>query len=80
VASSEHESAGRNSPSTQHSLVAGLASLDMTVYSVAREDGSRVMWSRRDAIACAAARGELSVEEFAAFLEAMGEIIIWPED
>jgi hypothetical protein len=37
------------------------------------------MWSRRDAIACAAARGELSVEEFAAFLEAMGEIIIWPE-
>jgi hypothetical protein len=52
----------------------------MTVYSVAREDGSRVMWSRKDAIACAAARGGLSVEEFAAFLEAMGEIIIWPED
>lgn len=28
----------------------------------------------------AAARGELSMEEFAPFLEAMGEKIIWPED
>jgi hypothetical protein len=50
----------------------------MTVHSVGLEDGSRFMCSRRDAIA-AAARGELSVGEFAAFLEAMGEKIIWPE-
>lgn len=60
-------------------LVAGLAGLDMTIYSVENEDGSSFMWSRRDAIAGAAARGELSVEEFAAFLEAMGETVIWPE-
>lgn len=62
------------------SLVDVLASLDMTVYSVERKDGSQFMWSRRDAIAGAAVRGELSVDEFAAFLEAMGETIIWPED
>lgn len=62
-------------------LVAELARLDMTVYSVAHKEGTtRFMWSRRDGIAGAAARGELSVEDFAAFLEAMGEKIIWPED
>lgn len=61
------------------SLVDQLAGLDMTIYSVPRKDGTRFLWSRRDAIAAAVARGELSVEEFAAFLEAMGETIIWPE-
>lgn len=62
-------------------LVAKLASLDMTIYSVAREDGTAgFMWSRRDAVASAAARGELSVDDYAAFLEAMGETIVWPED
>jgi hypothetical protein len=66
--------------SARSSLIAELTSLDMTVYSVARKDGSQFMWSRRDAVAGAALRGELSVEEFAAFLEAMGETVIWPED
>ena len=62
------------------SLIADLASLDMTIYSVQRKDGSRFMWSRREAVASAALRDELSVDEFAAFLQAMGETIIWPED
>jgi hypothetical protein len=61
-------------------LVAELAGMDMTVHSVARKDGSQFMWSRRDAIGGATARGELGVTEFAAFLEAMGETVIWPED
>jgi hypothetical protein len=67
-------------PSVGSNLVAGLASLDMTIHSVAREDGTRFMWSRRDTVANAARNSELSVEEFATFLEAMGETIIWPED
>ncbi|GAA4054313.1 hypothetical protein GCM10023063_48650 [Arthrobacter methylotrophus] len=61
-------------------LVAELARLDMTVHTVSGKDDSRFMWSRRDGIASAVVRGELCVENFAAFLEAMGETIIWPED
>jgi hypothetical protein len=67
-------------PSNDPGLVAELAGMDMTVYSVARKDGSLFMWSRRDAIAGAAARGDLSAEDFAAFLEAIGETVIWPEE
>lgn len=66
--------------SNQSSRVETLAGLDMRIYSVPREDGSRVMWSRRDSIAGAVTRGDLSVEDFAAFLEAMGETVIWPKD
>lgn len=66
--------------SRESGLVAELANTDMTIYSVAGEDGSRFMWSTRDTIADAARGGELGVEGYAAFLEAMGEIIIWPED
>lgn len=62
-----------------NNLVDELASLDMTIYSTEHENGSQVMWSKRDAISNAVACGELSVEEFAAFLTAMGEKIIWPE-
>ena len=52
----------------------------MMIHSVDRADGSVVMWSRRDTIAGAAARGHLRVEEFTTFLEAMDEAIIWPEE
>jgi hypothetical protein len=37
------------------------------------------MWSRRDIIAEAAKRGDLSIEEFVAFLGLMGETVVWPE-
>lgn len=60
-------------------LAAALATMDMTIYSVKPEAGEPFLWSRRDAVSRAAARGELSVEDYAAFLEAMGETIVWPE-
>lgn len=55
-----------------------LASFDMGVFSVSREDDSQFMWSRRDAIRRAASSGELSLDVYAQFLEAMGETIVWP--
>lgn len=60
-------------------LVSQLVGMDMTIYSVFREDGERFLWSRRDAIRGAAVRSELSVDEYSAFLTALGESIIWPE-
>lgn len=60
-------------------LIEELTKMDMAIHLVTREDGTQFMWSRRDGIAGAAARGELSVEEFSSFLGAMGETIIWPE-
>lgn len=60
-------------------LVAELSNLDMTIHLVVRQDGKSVPWSRRDAISSAAVRGKLSMEDYRAFLEAMGETIIWPE-
>lgn len=59
-------------------LVDELASLDMTIYAGLDEDGDSFMWTRRDAISGAAAQGKLSIEDYQAFLEAMGESIIWP--
>lgn len=61
-------------------LISRLAELDMRIYSVSRVDGSSFMWSRRDSIAGGVKDGSLSVECFAAFLEAVGERVIWPED
>ncbi|QGN58895.1 GIY-YIG nuclease family protein [Nostocoides sp. HKS02] len=65
-------SAGSNGPAKK------LSSMDMSIYSVVRPDGSTFFWSRRDAVAEAAVRGDLSVAEFAAFLTEMGETIVWP--
>src|SRR5690349_6590478 len=48
------------------SLLGTLAGLDMTIYAVQREEAPPFHWSRRDAVAGAAARGELTVEEYAA--------------
>lgn len=59
-------------------LVEALSSLDMTIYLTPYDGGDSHLWSRRDLIAWAAARGELSVSEFASFLESMGEHIVWP--
>lgn len=55
-----------------------LASLDMSIYSVSRPDGTRFFWSRRDSIRGAAARGDLSVDDYVEFLTALGETVIWP--
>lgn len=68
---------GRSTSRTD--LVAELAGMDMAIHSVTRETGEQFLWSRRDVIARAAVRGDLSAEEFAAFLEAMGEKVVWPE-
>lgn len=68
-------------PSSHRSnLITELAVMDMTIYSVKPETGAPFMWSRRDGIASAVPRGELSVEEFTSFLELMGEKILWPKN
>ncbi|BCW44604.1 hypothetical protein [Arthrobacter sp. StoSoilB5] len=61
-------------------LVEVLAQMDMSIHSVQREDGTQFLWSRRDSIASAAKHSDLSMKEFAGFLGAMGEKIVWPED
>ncbi|MHA7284607.1 GIY-YIG nuclease family protein [Arthrobacter sp. TMS2-4] len=72
--------AAQSTPSLRPDLVSELAGLDMTIYSVRREAGESFLWSRRDAVRSAAVRGELSVEEYSAFLTALGEDIIWPAE
>ncbi|NMR31957.1 GIY-YIG nuclease family protein [Crystallibacter degradans] len=67
-------------PSHRSTLIAELAGMDMTIYSVTPETGAPFMWSRRDGIAGAVTRGELSVEEFTSFLGMMGEKVIWPKN
>ncbi|AIY03007.1 hypothetical protein ART_3408 [Arthrobacter sp. PAMC 25486] len=62
------------------SLVARLANMDMQIYAITRDDDTTAFWSRQDAIAGAAANGDLTVPEFTQFLEAMGEKIVWLED
>lgn len=61
-------------------VVAKLAAMDMTVYMTAHPSGSMVFWSRREIIASQARCGALSADDFEAFLEAMGETMVWPED
>lgn len=65
--------------SPRQDLVARLAGADMTIYSISRDTGGSFMWSRRDSIRGAAARGELSVDEYSAFLTAIGERVVWPD-
>ncbi|AUI52921.1 GIY-YIG nuclease family protein [Arthrobacter crystallopoietes] len=67
-------------PPHRSTLIAELAGMDMTIYSMKPETGAPFMWSRRDGIASAVPRGELSVEEFTSFLELMGEKVIWPKN
>jgi hypothetical protein len=67
-------------PSHRSTLITELAGMDMTIYSVKPETGPPFMWSRRDGVASAVTRGELSVEEFTSFLELMGEKVIWPKN
>jgi hypothetical protein len=55
-----------------------LASLDMSIYSVSRPDGTRFLWSKRDSVRAAAARGDLTVHDYVEFLTALGETVIWP--
>lgn len=68
----------RPRPAYDDGLASELAALDMTVFVLARDDGSEVMWSRRDAIRQAARRGDLSIADYELFLEAMGETVVWP--
>lgn len=60
--------------------VESLASMDMTIRSFIRDDGSTYIWSRRDFIRRAVISGALSVAEFVAFLGAIGESVLWPEE
>ncbi|WP_416416135.1 GIY-YIG nuclease family protein [Paenarthrobacter aromaticivorans] len=66
--------------SAEPRLATVLAQMNMGIHTVQRDTGDPFLWSRRDAIARAAKHGELSVPEFAAFLEAMGENVVWPAD
>lgn len=72
AAIAQERSAGSND------LIGKLSCMDLSVYSVARPDGSTFLWSRRDAVARAAARGDLNAAEFATFLTELGETIVWP--
>ena len=67
-------------PSGVTTQAAELAGMDLTIYAVQRDEPGPFMWSKRDGLAEAAARGELGLKDFAAFLEAMDETVIWPED
>lgn len=55
-----------------------LAGMDMGIYSVTRDDGAPFMWSRRDGVASAVICGNLDTVRYAAFLEALGERVLWP--
>lgn len=65
--------------SPRRELVAQLARMEMTIYSVTSKQDPNFFWSRRDAIRGAAARGELSVGEYSSFLSGIGEHVIWPD-
>lgn len=57
-----------------------LAHMDMAVYESTREDGLKVVWSRRDFINEAVTTGKLSVAEFERFLTLLGEAVVWPNE
>ena len=61
-------------------LIEVLAQMDMSIHSVERKDGTQFLWSRRDTIAKAAKHDDLGVQDYAAFLKAIGEKVVWPED
>jgi len=63
---------------TRDDVAEQLAILDMSVFMSAREDGSTVVWSRRDLVNEAARDGKLTVSEFEQFLALMGETVVWP--
>lgn len=57
-----------------------LTDMDRSIFSVTRDSGSQFMWSRRDAVLGAAARGDLSVDDLATYLTRIGEQVIWLKD
>ncbi|OII27314.1 GIY-YIG nuclease family protein [Frigoribacterium sp. MCBA15_019] len=61
-------------------VAASLSTLDMSIRSGVRPDGSLFLWSARDFIADAARRSTLTIPEYSAFLARMGETIVWPEE
>lgn len=66
-------------PAPRHDVVEQLAGLDMTIYSIPQPPGGPFLWTRRDSIGRAAARGELSGKEYEGFLSAIGEHVVWPD-
>ncbi|MGO4145731.1 hypothetical protein AB4Y77_11645 [Paenarthrobacter sp. YAF11_1] len=64
----------------EQGMTSMLAQMDMSIHTVQREDGTEFLRSRRDSIPTAAKRGDLGLEEYVAFLNAMGEKVVWPED
>lgn len=75
-----HDAVALERSTAEPGLVEVLAGMDMSIHSVQREDGTQFLWSRRDSIATAAKRGDLGLDEYVAFLTAMGEKVVWPED
>lgn len=61
-------------------LIGRLAAMDMQVYVNTRTNGTDAIWSRRDLIGNALRDGRLTLAEFEAFLEHMGEVVVWPKE
>lgn len=60
--------------------MANLISLDTSIFSVSRGDGSQFMWSRRDTVIRAAKRGDMTTDQFAEYIDGIGGHVIWLED
>lgn len=57
-----------------------LAEMSMDINVITQDNGSKMYWSRRDEVATEVRRGHLDTMRYAAFLEALGEHIIWPKN
>nr|WP_269471501.1 GIY-YIG nuclease family protein [Acidipropionibacterium jensenii] len=55
-----------------------LANMDMRIRAVTPSSGKLTFWSRRDEVGQAVIRGDLDTVRYAAFLEALGEHVVWP--
>lgn len=56
-----------------------LASMDMGIRAVTLSSGELGFWSRRDEVGRAVVRGDLDTVRYSAFLEALGEHVVWPK-
>lgn len=56
-----------------------LASMDMGIRAVTLSSGELGFWSRRDEVGRAVVCGDLDTVRYSAFLEALGEHVVWPK-
>ncbi|AZZ40960.1 hypothetical protein C0Z11_00125 [Acidipropionibacterium jensenii] len=56
-----------------------LARMDMGIRAVTLSSGNLQFWSRRDEVGRAVIRGDLDTVRYSAFLEALGEHVVWPK-